>query len=99
MWVPPVIQSQGSNRVFGQKNGGSGGQLEDTWRVAWWCRKGQGALGWARAGVRQVKTQVRGALLWACPSVCPPPTVTAASLTFGAGTSVGLSPSLWPRLP
>lgn len=45
-------------------------------RGGWLAGAGKhgGALGWAGARVRQVtKTQVTGALLWARPSVCPPP--------------------------
>lgn len=48
---------------------------------------------------REVPCSGLGAKLWGCLSICPPPAITAASLTFGAGTSVGPSPSLWPRLP
>lgn len=98
MWAPPVIQSLGSDGVFGQKDGGSGGQLEGTWEGGLVVpeRTGGSRLGKGRSEAG--KTQVRGSPLRACPSVCPPPAVTAASLTFGAGTSADPSPSLWPRL-
>lgn len=73
MRVLPVIQSRGTDGVFGQKDGGSGGQLEGTWEGGLVVPEGQGALGWARAGVRQVRRKSEGPCSGPVrPSVLPP---------------------------
>lgn len=61
VWVPPRIQSRGGGGgVFGQKDSGSGGQLEGTWEGSLMVPERTGALGWARAGVRQVRRKSEG---------------------------------------
>lgn len=46
--------------VFGQKDSGSGGQLEGTWEGSFMVPERTGALGWARAGVWQVRRKSEG---------------------------------------
>lgn len=80
------------------------GQACLLWEVEGWARPGGSTLGRGRSEAGKKDTKQRRALLgpgtklWGCLSVCPPPAIIAASLTFGAGTSVCLLPSSWPRL-
>lgn len=66
------------------------------WARTWGCRVGVGGREQVKKG-RTERGPLRTGQSLGLSIACPPPAVTAASLTFGAGTSAGPSPSLWPQ--